>query len=257
MPLRKTGALAVIIALALAGHANSAFVRVGRIVVRADGGFTPQKLPRHSYAPISFKGHIDIHSTDSGPIPPLEEVRLDFDKDGRLSTKGLPVCPPARIEGTTPKQARKLCGGALVGTGHAEAAVPVEGGAAVVITSPLSLFNGPRLNGRPTVVGHARTNFPTPKTYVLQVPIEKEHGPFSYRVTIHVPDIAEGLASVTHADGIVGRRYKAGGTKRSYTSARCSDGVLETRGRLLFADGTVIEGSVYRACVVPHRHPRR
>ena len=132
-----------------------------------------------------------------------------------------------------------------------EAAVPVAGGASVVIASPLSLFNGPRQDGRPTVVGHARTEFPKPQTYVVQVPIERRHGAFAYRATIDVPELAEGLASVTHADATIGRRYRAGGVERSYTSARCSDGVLETRGRLEFADGTVIEGSVFRACYVP------
>ncbi len=241
--------------LVVVGDANSATVRVGRLIVHADGGFTPQTLPRRTYAPISFKGHIDIGSTDSGPVVPLKQVRLDFDRDGRLTTGGLPVCPPAKIENTTPKQARKRCGDALVGTGHAEAAVAVAGGASIVIASPLSLFNGPRQGGQPTVVGHARTNFPKPETYVVQVPIEHRSGAFAYRATIDVPELAEGLASVTHAEGTIGRRYRAGGVKRSYTSARCSDGVLETRGRLLFADGTIIEGSVFRACYVPSQRP--
>jgi hypothetical protein len=240
----------------VAVNANGATVRVERIVVHADGGFTPQTLPRHLFAPISFKGHIDIQSTDSGPVVPLEEVRLDFDKDGRLNTKGLPVCPPQRIEGTTTKRARRLCGKSLVGTGHAEAALAVEGGASVVIATPISIFNGPRLDGHPSVVGHGRTNFPSPETYVLQIPIIKEHGPYSYSATIHVPELAQGKAAVTHVDASIGRRYKAGGKERSYTSARCSDGVLETHGRLLFANGTVIEGSVFRACFVAKAHRR-
>jgi hypothetical protein len=253
--LLRIAALAAL-GLIFVATANSATVRVGRVVVHADGGFTPQTLPRHTYAPISFKGHIDIGSTDAGPVVPLKQVRLDFDKDGRLHTKGLPVCPPGKIENTTPRQARQRCGGSLVGTGHAEAVVPVQGGASIVLSSPLSLFNGPKHGGMATVVGHARTDFPRPQTYVVQVPIEPRSGPFAYRATIDVPELAEGKASVTHVDGRVGRRYKAGGRNRSYTSARCSDGVLETRGRLEFTDGTVIEGSVFRACYVPLRGRR-
>jgi hypothetical protein len=249
-------ALVVLVALVAVGDANSATVRVGRVVVHADGGFTPQTLPRHRYVPISFKGYLDIASTDSGPVVPLKQVRLEFDRDGRLSTRGLPVCPKARIEDTTPRQARRRCGKALVGKGNAEAAVPVAGGGSLVISSPLSLFNGPRVGGRPSVVGHAQTHFPTTQTYVVQVPIERESGPFAYSATIDVPELAEGLAAVTHVDGRVGRRYRARGKKRSYTSARCSDGVLETRGRLEFADGTIIEGSVFRACFVPRRTRR-
>lgn len=254
--LLRIGFLALL-GLLVAVNANGATVRINRIVVHADGGFTPQTLPRRAFAPIDFKGHIDIQSTDSGPVVPLEEVRLDFDKDGRLATKGLPVCPPARLEGTTTAQARRVCGGALVGTGHVEASVHLEGGAAVVIATPISIFNGTRLNGRPTVVGHGRTNFPKPETYVLQIPIVKEHGAYSYSATIHVPKLAQGTAAVTHVDAKIGRRYKADGVERSYTSARCSDGVLETHGRLLFADGTLIEGSVYRACFVKRPHHGR
>jgi hypothetical protein len=33
-------------------------------------------------------------------------------------------------------------------------------------------------------------------------------------------------------------------------SARCSDGILQTQGYLSFADGTVIYGSLFRACAV-------
>ena len=49
---------------------------------------------------------------------------------------------------------------------------------------------------------------------------------------------------LTHVDVDVGRRYSFGGRKRSYTSARCSDGILRTHGRFSFSDGTIIDGSV-------------
>lgn len=253
--LLRIGFLALV-GLVVAAEANSATLRVGRLIVHADGGFTPQTLPRRSYAPISFEGHVEVGSTDSGPVVPLKQVRLSFDRDGRLDTRGLPVCRPAAIENATPAQARQTCAKALVGTGTVKAAVTTPGGAEFVIESPLSLFNGPRVGDMPTVVGHARTEVPTPETYVLEVPIERTHGAFAYRATIDVPEIAKGMAAVIHADATVGRRYKAGGVKHSYTSARCSDGVLETRGRLTFADGTIIEGSVFRACFPARRHRR-
>lgn len=240
-------------ALVVATSASGALVKVNGIVVHADGGFTPQTLPRHDYAPISFKGFVDINPGGARPVPPLREVRLDFDRDGRLSTKGLPICSPEQIEGTTTTVARRRCADALVGTGHAEAVVPIEGGAAVVITTPLSVFNGPRQDGHPTAVGHGRVTFPSPQTYVEQIPIERRRGAYAYRATIEVPEFAEGRAVLSHVDAEIGRRYRAGGRDRSYTSARCSDGVLETRGRLEFADGTVIEGDVFRACFVPQR----
>ena len=67
----------------------------------------------------------------TAPLPPaLQHVKLDFDRDGLLTTAGLAVCPPSRIEGATPKQARQRCRSAIVGTGHVGAAVGLAGLAA-------------------------------------------------------------------------------------------------------------------------------
>ena len=244
-PRLSTYALAALLLLVVVASADAALIRVGRIVVRADGGFTPQSLPKHSFAPIEFHGRADLAATDSGPVPAVRRLRLDFDRDGRLSTAGLPVCQPAQIEGTTPKKARQNCAGALVGKGEVAAELPSLPGLA--LRSPLSIFNGPRIEGHPTALAHARTTLPSPETYVMTIPIERRHGAFSYRATIDVPEFAGGGA-LTHIEAKIGRHYRFKGRDRSYVSARCSDGVFETRGQLLFEEGTVIEGSVFRSC---------
>jgi hypothetical protein len=246
-----TYALIAILLLLLATVADGAMVRVGRIVLRADGGFTPRKLPRHTYAPISFQGHANVESTDHSPVPALRTFRLEFDKDGRLNTKGLPVCQPASLAGTTPQAARRICGGAIVGSGTVAASVNQPGLQGVQLRSPLSLFNGPRIGGNATVVAHAQSIVPSPQTYVVLITIEKlRKGAFSYRASAQVPEFAEGTGSLIHLEAKVGRRFKSGGVKRSYVSAKCSDSIFETRGRFEFGDpeATVIEGSVYNSC---------
>jgi hypothetical protein len=246
-----TYALIVIALLSAAAASNAAMVRVGRIVLRADGGFTPQLLPRHTYSPISFHGHANVSSTDKGPVPALRNFSLEFDKDGRLSTAGLPVCQPASLAGTTPQAARRICGKAMVGEGTVSASVADPGLAGVMVRSPLSLFNGPRVNGNATVIAHARQLLPTPQTYVVVITVEKlKKGAFSYRASATVPEFAEGTGSLIHLDAEVGRKYSSGGVKRSYVSARCSDSIFETRGRFEFSDpeATVIEGSVFKGC---------
>jgi len=107
----------------------------------------------------------------------------------------------------------------------------------VEASSPLTLFNGPRLNGNPTVVIHARTTVPATQTYAIVVPIERRGAEFRYRALLNVPPIAGGRGAITHIDVEVGRRYRAGGQLRSYVSARCSDGILRTHGRFTFGDG--------------------
>lgn len=249
-PLSHTVAAIAIIVLLAAGGASAALVQTGTLALRADGGFTPRLLPRRAYAPISFQGHVDIESTGSGPPPALQSARIDFDRDGRLTTAGLPACQPAVIEGTGPAEARQRCRAAIVGGGHVSAVVTLPGAGPVEVSSPLTLFNGPRQGDNPTIVAHAQTAYPSPETYVVIVPIRRLASGFSYRATFEVPKIAGGYGALTHVDIKIGRRWRFRGAERSYVSARCSDNVLETRGRFVFADGTIVAGTVFKACNV-------
>lgn len=229
--------------------AGAAMVRVGTLVLRADGGFQPQVLPRRTYAPIHFQGHADIETTDGSVPPAVQHVKLDFDRDGLLTTTGLAVCPPSEIEGASPQRARQLCGDAIVGTGHIGAAVPLPGLGRIALRSPLTMFNGPRIGGNSTVILHAQAPFPISETYVVVVTIEqRRRGTFGYRASFDVPPIVGGLGAVTHLDAKIGRRYDAGGVERSYVSARCSDSILQTQGYFSFADGNVVYGSVFKVC---------
>lgn len=252
MSLRQVAPVVVLaLAIALVGAspvaADEALVEVNNIVLRADGGFQPQTLPKRRFAPIDFHGHVDISARRGAPLSPLLQALLDFDHDGRLSVAGLPTCAPETIaqQGTT--EARRTCRGAIVGTGHVAAAISLLG-AAVQTRAPLTIFNGPRLASGPSVVLHARTLIPVPETYAILVPIERLHGGFRYRVRIELPPLAGGLGALTHIDARIGRRYRAGGRLRSYVSARCSDNVLQTHGDFTFADGTVISGQVEKFC---------
>lgn len=246
---RLLGSVVSIACALLAVGASAATVRVNDLVLSADGGFTPRILPRHAFAPIDFRGTANLKAIGGGAPPPLQQLVLDFDRDGKLSTAGLPVCQPAVLEEKTPAEARSTCPGAIVGVGHVDASIAVQGGA-VQASSPLTLFNGPPQEGNPTVILHARTTVPATQTFVITIPIERRHGQFGYRATVDVPPIAAGLGAITHIDAKVGKRYRFRGSERSYASARCSNGVLRTRGRFAFADGTVIEGNVEKGCTV-------
>jgi len=234
----------------LASGANAALVKVGTLVLTADGGFTPHQLPRRAYAPIDFRGFADLRSTDGSVPAALQQAVIDFDRDGRLTTSGLAVCDPALLDGATPVEARDRCANAIVGTGHIAALIAQPGQAPVPASSALTLFNGPRLEGNPTVILHARTTEPAVQTFVITAPIERRSGAYRYRATVDVPPIAGGLGSITHLDVKVGKRYSFHGAKRSYASARCGDGIIRTHGRFTFADGIIIDGSIEKACTV-------
>jgi hypothetical protein len=235
------------VAALMATAATGALVEINNLILRADGGFKPQSLPRDRFAPISFHGHIDIAARDGGKPSPLRQALIDFDRDGRLSVAGLPSCPPQTIAGASVEEARSSCRAAIVGRGEVRALVSVEG-TLVPASSPLTIFNGPRLGGNPTAVLHARTTVPATQVYAIVVPIERRRGGFRYRARIDLPPIAGGFGALTHLDVEIGRRYRAGGKSRSYVSARCRDNVLQTHGRLSFEDGTVIDGLVEKFC---------
>lgn len=248
--MKRLLGIGVVICVLLAAGADAAFVRTGNLILTADGGFTPRTLPRNTFAPIDFEGRADLRAVDGGVPPALQQVVVDFDRDGRLSTAGLPACRPSQLEEATPTAARARCPGAIVGTGRVEAVIVPEGMGPVPASSALTLFNGPRQDGKPTVILHARTTSPAVQNFVLTVPIERRPGEFRYRAVVDVPPIAGGRGALTHLDVDVGRRYRFRGSQRSYTSARCSDHVLRTHGRFTFADGTIIDGSVDKGCTV-------
>jgi hypothetical protein len=235
--------LVAILACAIPAEAalGAAMVETREIRLRLNADFQPLNLPKKSYAPVQFEGYIDVARPGGGAPPALTQVVMDFDRDGRLDVAGLPTCAPEQVAEVSTEEARGICKNAIVGTGKLEALISLPGGP-VPTSSALTLFNGPREAGHPTVVVHARITVPATQTYAFVVPIEKRPGEFRYRATVNLPELAGGLGAITHLDVKIGRRYTAGGVKRSYVAARCSDHILRSHGIFTFANGLVIEG---------------
>jgi hypothetical protein len=234
--------------LLLAGPAGAARVTLGEMVLRADGGFSPRQLPRKTYVPIRFQGHAEIEMKDGSAPPAVKRIRLDYDNDGLLTTAGLPVCLPDQLASTTTAEARGRCGNAQVGSGHVEATAALPFVGRIDDRAPLSFFNGPKQAGHRTVLAHAQTTALAPETYVVVIPVERRRGAYSYRSTFDLPPILGGLGALTHIDVKIGRRYRAGGKERSFVSARCSDGILQTQGYVSFDNGDVVSGSIFKPC---------
>lgn len=248
--MKRKMAFLLVLAIAVGGatFASAATVRVGTLVLHADGGFEPQVLPKRAYAPIHFQGFGEIKTTDGSMPPALEHIKLDFDHDGHLTTAGLAACKPSQLEGATTQQARHRCDAAIVGTGRLGAEVSLAGIAQLELRSALTVFNGPRRNGDPTAIIHAQAPFPIFETYVIVIPIERRQGTYGYQASFDIPPIAGGFGSLTYISANIGRLFPFHGAQRSYISARCSDYILQTQGYFSFADGNVIYGSVFKTC---------
>jgi hypothetical protein len=243
-PRRTFLLLLAILACALPAQAafGAAMVETREIRLKLNADFQPLNLPKRSFAPVQFEGYLDLAKPGGGAPPALTQVVMDFDRDGRLDVAGLPTCAPEQVAAVSVDEARAICKSAIVGTGELEALVSLASGP-VPTKSALTLFNGPRdAEGHPTVVVHARISVPATQTYAFVVPIEKRPGEFRYRATINLPELAGGLGAITHLSVKIGRRYTAGGVKRSYVAARCTDHILRSHGIFTFANGLVIEG---------------
>lgn len=249
-PVAGAGALALV-GLALAGGAQAQRIRVGDIVLTAEGGFSPTRLPRHEDAPITIHGGGTI-STVSGALPPiLETIDVEFDRHGSIETLGLPKCTMAKLDSTLTKQARKACPGAIVGRGRGRALVAFPEDPPIKVESPITLFNGPEKHGDPTVIAHAYTTYPAPVTVLVPIDIERIHkGVYGYRAKARIPKLAGGSGIPIAGHLTIGRRWTYRGVRHSYVNARCETGHLQARVEAAFKDHTFLSGVFVKACRV-------
>jgi hypothetical protein len=245
----RTVVLGALALLALAGSALALRLHVGDVVVTTDGGFSPTTLPKHRFAPITLHGYAKISTEDGGQPPILETITLWFDKHGAVETRGLGVCTAGKLAATTTAQARKLCPGAIVGEGFGKAIVYFPESAPIPASSPLTLFNGPKKDGNPTVLAHAHLKVPVPTTFVVPIEIQKVHdGRYGFKTVAEIPKISGGYGVPTYGRLTIGRTWKYKGKTLSYANASCPDGRLQAKGRFTFKDGTVMTGSLLKRC---------
>jgi hypothetical protein len=244
-------ALAAVLVLAVAGTALAIRLQAGNLIVTGDGGFAPTALPQHVNAPITIFGHGKI-STADGTLPPvIETIQFEFDKHGAVDTTGLPVCTAGKLQSTTVPVARKLCPDSIVGKGVGKAAVVFPEQGPIPISSPITLFNGPPINGDPSVLAHAYTTIPVPVTIVIPIQIETIHkGRYGYRVATRIPKLAGGYGIPISGSLRVGRKWTYKGVKHSFVNARCADNHLQARGEFRFKDGTFLKGTFLRTCTI-------
>ncbi len=245
----RTTVLGAALFLAVATGAGALVLRLPPLVVKGDGGFTPTTLPKHRFAPIQLEFHGGI-STEDGSIPPIiQQITLWFDKHGEVQTRGLPVCRRGKLLATDTKAARRNCPGAIVGKGVGKAVVYFPEQRPLRVSSPITLFNGPRKHGNPTVLAHAYLANPGPTTYLVSVEIEKVHaGRYGYKTVTEIPKIAGGYGVPIYGQLKIGRKWTYKGHRYSYISASCPDGRLQAKGQFRFDDGTFLQGSVLKRC---------
>jgi len=247
--LLRVNVMAVLVLLAVAGTALALRLQAGPVVIKTDGGFSPTTLPKHHFAPIKLHGYGEI-STEDGSLPPiLKQLVIWFDKHGEVETRGLPVCTPGKLAATTTPQARKLCPGSIVGKGFGKAVVNFPEQGPIPASSAITLFNGPKKHGNPTVLAHAHLTVPGPTTFVVPIEIQRVHdGRYGFKTVAEIPRIAGGYGTPIYGRLSIGREWKYHGQTLSYANASCPDGRLQAKGQFRFKDGTFLQGSIFKRC---------
>lgn len=249
--LRTALPLAVVALLVAAASAYAIRAEIGKTVVSATAELQPRELPAKGGAPVTLSTTVRINTKDGSLPSPLKTLTFELDKNGFVQTKGLATCTVAKLEGTTPQQARSRCAKALVGTGTGTARVQMPGAATVKMTSPLSFFNAPPTGGRPTVIAHAYETIPKAKTLLVPIVIERVNdGRYGYKAEVEIPEISEGHGSPILAQGTIGVTYKHGGRKVGFLNARCSGGRLQVQGKMTFANGDFFPATLTSPCHV-------
>lgn len=251
-PFRRAAVLAAILATGACATAYAVIIEIGPTFVSTTVTMQPRELPRDGGSPINLTSITRIGTKDGSTPPTLQTIEFLVDKNGFVNAKAFPVCSLAKLEGTTPSQARKRCAGALVGKGVGKALVTMPGQEPFRIKSAVSFFNAPPTGGRPTLIAHGYETVPAPRTLLVAIVIERVAiGRYGFRVRVEMPEIAGGYGVPTLAEATINGIRMRNGRKVGYINARCSGGRLQVDGTLRFTNGDRFPATLTSPCHLP------
>jgi hypothetical protein len=156
---------------------------------------------------------------------------------GVLDTRGLAVCPKARLRGTDTHQALEACGSAAVGKGHLFAKVFVPNQPPFDVHAHLTAFNGRTKAGRHAVLVHAYSTSP-PVSFVIPFSVHHRSGAFRTVLVAMIRRSAGPWPHVANFQIQVSRNFRHNGRTHSYLSASCPVPTGFTEAFLSFARAT-------------------
>jgi hypothetical protein len=253
--------LAAAVSVLWAGGAQGERIKSGDLIVSLSGEIAPRTLPRATAVPVKIRVEGDVKTLSGGRPAPLRRLRIAVNRQGKLFTRGLAVCSPAQLQGTSSEAALSACQPALVGRGSFEAKVALPSLAPFPAQGRVLVFNG-RRNGHQALLLHIHGRSPTPVTFVLPLTItHRRKGDFGMVISANLPRLAGDLGYVTGIEFTLHRRYRYAGKMRSYLSANCAAPAgfpgaifVFAKGTFDFSNGQRLRTTLVRDCRV--REPR-
>jgi hypothetical protein len=255
--MRKPSPSSLAGAAALTCLAAAALASAAPNLETISGDITPHRLPADRRAPVTLFTDVQLTNPENAnQLPnPTTLLKIDYDKAGAFYQRGLPVCNPDRFTAaTTPKQAKAICRGSLIGHGSSRVAVPLgPGGPPTYVDAQVLQFNGKRktivmptfnsISGELTLTGRVRPADPGPPP----AGAGPEYGP---TLTVPVPPLPAG-GIVTQLSASVHRVWRYKHRRRSVVSAKCGpDRELRAQARSTDNFGQVAVATLAEPCEV-------
>ena len=237
--LALSAAMAVGVAAIASAASNT--IKFGNLEVKFGGTVTPSKMPKNKFVGVTTNIFGKIKTTDGTHPSAMRETIVDIDKDAKVDSTGLPVCKPGQLEARNTAAAKKVCGKTTVGSGLAHAEIAFPESKPILVTSPITVFNGGTKGGKTKLLIHTFITVPVPAAIVTEVTISKK-GAGTHAVAL-VPKIAGGSGSVLDFKFKLGKDYTYKGQKRSLLMAKCPDGKFKvTTPKILFKNEAHVPG---------------
>jgi hypothetical protein len=217
----RVAAIAAVCLLALGGIAVADVATGGNARVSFHGWISPRVLPRSGSAPVSLHIGGTVHPLAGRRPAALKRVRIELNRHGLISTRGLARCPRRRLLGSTTASALAHCRAALVGHGRFSSNVEIPEGAPFPADGRVLAFNSV-IDGRPGLVAQVYGTDPVPTDEVLPIAVRRsgEDG-FGATLTVQMPNVGNEWGYVTGFEMTFHRIYGYRGRTRSFISASC------------------------------------
>jgi len=213
-------ALAALSLLTTAALAGAEIAQKNGARVKVSGSLSPQLLPRQGTAPITVSVGGEISGVQGSPTPTLERLKIELNRNGKIETKGLPICPYEAIQPASTQRALRACRSALVGRGSFTAEISLTGQEPYPTKGTLLAFNG-REGAKPVLFGQIYAPRPFATSFVIVFEVGKGKGEFGTVLSAALPPSLLSWGNLTGIELGLSRRYSSGGEPRSYISAGC------------------------------------
>jgi hypothetical protein len=244
-----------IVLLSVLGVAQADVVTGGNVRISFHGWIVPKTLPRSTPAPIALHIAAKVTPIEGRRPESLRQVTVEINRHAVGTTRGIPVCPWKRIRTVSSHRALKVCGEALIGTGHFSSHIDIPESAPFPAEGRMLAFNSMR-HGRPTVAAHVFGKDPVPTAEVLPMTFRPSgHGRFGPIVAVRMPKIGNDWGYVTGFDLTLKRIYRYRGQRMSLISASCplpadidEAPFRAARGIFEMADGSTLTRILESSC---------